>query len=60
MTGTADGRLRIALAQMAMTTQKRENLVSSLTSLEKASKDSADLIFYPEVQLSPFFCTVSR
>ncbi len=55
MTGTADGRLRIALAQMAMTTQKRENLVSSLTSLEKASKDSADLIFYPEVQLSPFF-----
>ena len=48
-------QLKIALAQMAMTDSKKDNLVRSLELLEKAAAEGADLILYPEVQLSPFF-----
>ena len=47
--------MRIALAQMAMSGDKQGNLMKSLTMLEKAAERKADLILYPEVQLSPFF-----
>ena len=49
------GEFTIALAQMAMADDKQTNLIRSLTLLEKAAAQGADLILYPEVQLSPFF-----
>ncbi|MGI6118683.1 MAG: carbon-nitrogen hydrolase family protein [Bilifractor sp.] len=45
----------VALAQMAMASDKKSNLIRSLTLLEKAAREGADLILFPEVQLSPFF-----
>jgi len=46
---------KIALAQMAMSSEKNKNLIRSLTLLENAAEQGSDLILYPEVQLSPFF-----
>ena len=53
-------RVTLALAQMAMSGEKRENLIKSLMLLEQASDRKADLILYPEVQLSPFFAQFPR
>ncbi|MDD5922629.1 MAG: carbon-nitrogen hydrolase family protein [Eubacteriales bacterium] len=47
--------MRIALAQMAMSADEKENLIRSLKLLEEAEEGGADLILYPEVQLTPFF-----
>jgi predicted amidohydrolase len=46
---------KIALAQMAMASEKNTNLIKSLTLLEQAARQGSDLILYPEVHLSPFF-----
>lgn len=43
------------MAQMSMAASIDENLNKSLSFMEQAAKDGADLIFFPEVQLSPFF-----
>ena len=45
--------MKIALAQMSMTDKIEENLNKSLNFCDKA-KD-CDLLFFPEIQLSPFF-----
>jgi predicted amidohydrolase len=45
--------MKIALAQMAMTDSVEENLQKSLAFCQQA-KD-CDLLFFPEIQLSPFF-----
>ncbi len=45
--------MKIALAQMSMTESIEENLNKSLNFCDKA-KD-CDLLFFPEIQLSPFF-----
>ena len=45
--------MKIALAQMSMTESIEENLNKSLNFCDK-SKD-CDLLFFPEIQLSPFF-----
>lgn len=45
--------MRIALAQMAMSKNIDSNLQKSLDFCDKA-KD-CDLLFFPEIQLSPFF-----
>lgn len=47
--------MRLALAQMKMSSDKTDNLIHSLALLETAAGKQADLILYPEVQLSPFF-----
>lgn len=47
--------MKLALAQMKMSSDKTENLIHSLALLETAAGKQADLILYPEVQLSPFF-----
>ncbi len=47
--------MKIALAQMKMESSMEENLKKSLGLMELAAADSADLIFFPEIQLSPFF-----
>ncbi len=47
--------MRLAMAQMRMYSNIEENLQSSLRFMEQAKAEGADLIFFPEVQLSPFF-----
>jgi predicted amidohydrolase len=47
--------LRLALAQLALTDQVEENLRRTLTAMEEAKERGAEMIFFPEVQLSPFF-----
>lgn len=43
------------MAQMSMAASTDENLNKSLRFMEQAAEKGADLIFFPEVQLSPFF-----
>lgn len=45
--------LTIALAQCAMQTELEENLATSLEFCDRAA--GCDLLFFPEIQLSPFF-----
>lgn len=47
--------MRIAAAQMSMTENIDENLRKSIELLRKAKEQGADLVLYPEIQLSPFF-----
>ena len=47
--------MKLAMAQMRMGTSVEENLEKTLRLIEQAGKGGADLIFFPEVQLSPFF-----
>ena len=47
--------MRIALAQMKMATDIKENYRKSLGLIAKAAGEGADLICFPEIQLSPFF-----
>lgn len=47
--------MKIALAQMKMALSIQENLEKSLQLIETAAQNQADLIFFPELQLYPFF-----
>jgi predicted amidohydrolase len=47
--------MRIAMAQMQMTASVEENQQKTLCFMEQAKNAQADLILFPEVQLSPFF-----
>ncbi len=47
--------MKIAAAQMSMSEDMEQNLKKSIDALKKAKKMGADLILYPEIQLSPFF-----
>lgn len=47
--------MKLALYQMHMAENAAENLENSLSSLAEAAQNGADLIVYPELQLSPFF-----
>ena len=47
--------MRLAMAQMRMGPTDAENLEQTLQYMEQAKSADADLIFFPEVQLSPFF-----
>ena len=47
--------MKIALCQMSMSDNIIENLDKSLKALEEASLNDADLIVYPEIQLTKFF-----
>jgi predicted amidohydrolase len=46
---------RIGLAQMSMSADMTENLKKTEWFIKKASEEGCDLVFFPEVQLSPFF-----
>lgn len=52
--------MRLAMAQMQMGSSIGENLKKTLSYLEQAKEAGADLIFFPEVQLSPFFPQYER
>ncbi|WP_455645438.1 carbon-nitrogen hydrolase family protein [Methanosphaera sp.] len=47
--------MKIALAQMSMTQSVDENYEKSLKLIRNAAKNNADLICFPEVQLTKFF-----
>ena len=47
--------MKLAMAQMQMTASAEENLDRTLRFMERAAQAGANLIFFPEVQLSPFF-----
>lgn len=47
--------MKLAFAQMKMSACVSENLELSLKQIQKAADSGADLIFFPEIQLSPFF-----
>lgn len=47
--------MRIAMAQMKNCGSREANLKKSLALLRQAAEEGADLILYPEVQLSEFF-----
>lgn len=47
--------MKLAMAQMRMTSSTAENLETSIRFMERAKAAGAGLIFFPEVQLSPFF-----
>lgn len=47
--------MRLAMVQMRMSDSTEENLAKTLRFMERAGEAGADLIFFPEVQLSPFF-----
>lgn len=47
--------MKIAMAQMRMSADMTANLNRTLTHIEEAAAQGADLILFPEIQLSPFF-----
>lgn len=47
--------MKIAMAQMAMTKSIDRNFEKTLEFLKEAHRKQADFIFFPEIQLSPFF-----
>ena len=47
--------MKLAMAQMRMGPTVAENLTQTISYMEQAKAAGADLIFFPEVQLSPFF-----
>lgn len=47
--------MRLAMAQMRMSGNAEENLKKSLRFMRAAKENGAELIFFPEIQLSPFF-----
>lgn len=47
--------MKLAMAQMQMSNDVDENLKKSLEFMKQAKAEGCDLIFFPEVQLSPFF-----
>lgn len=47
--------MKLAMAQTRMSASVQENLDKTLLYIQRAGEGGADLIFFPEVQLSPFF-----
>lgn len=47
--------MRLAMAQMKMGGSWEENLAKTLKYIRRAAAEGAQLIFFPEIQLSPFF-----
>ena len=47
--------MKLAMAQMRMSASLQENLNEALRYMEQAAAAGTELIFFPEVQLSPFF-----
>ena len=47
--------MRLAMAQMRMSASIDENLKKTLDFMEQAKARGAELIFFPELQLTPFF-----
>ena len=46
--------MRLAMVQMRMDPSVDRNLAKTIRYMERAAEAGADLVFFPEVQLSPF------
>ena len=47
--------MKLAMAQMKMSDNVTENLSATLRLMERAARKGAELVFFPELQLSPVF-----
>lgn len=47
--------MKIALVQPSLTEDMEQNLLKALSSMEEAASQGAELVCFPEIQLSPFF-----
>lgn len=47
--------MKLAMTQMAMSGSIQENLDKTLLAIRRAGEAGSDLIFFPEIQLTPFF-----
>lgn len=47
--------MRLALVQMKMNNDSETNLRTALSAMEEAAANKADMIFFPELQFTPFF-----
>lgn len=47
--------MKLAMAQMQISASIEQNLAKTIGFMEQAAAAKADIIFFPEVQLSPFF-----
>lgn len=47
--------MKLAMVQMRMSESVEENLAKTMDYIEQAAQAGAELVFFPEVQLSPFF-----
>lgn len=47
--------MKLAMAQMSMSPFIEDNLSKTIQFIEQAASTGADLIFFPEIQLTPFF-----
>ena len=47
--------MKLAMAQMQMGNSVEKNLSKTLDLISRAGEAGADLIFFPELQLTPFF-----
>lgn len=47
--------MKLAMSQIAMSDSISENLAKTLREIRRAGEAGADLIFFPEIQLTPFF-----
>lgn len=52
--------MRIAMAQMKMSESVTENLTQTVAYMRQAKNSGADIVFFPELQLSPFFPKYER
>lgn len=52
--------MKIALAQMSMSERMEENFEKTITLMKQAAEKKADLICFPEVQLTPFLLSMRR
>ena len=50
--------MKLALAQISMASNMQENLEKSLLFCDQAN--GTDLLFFPEIQLSPFFLSMKK
>ena len=47
--------MKIALVQSALSENMEKNLTNALSSMDEAASQGAELVCFPEIQLSPFF-----
>lgn len=56
MSKNANRMVRVALVQMSMSNDTKDNLEKALQMAEAAAKQGADIICLPELFLGPYFC----
>jgi len=47
--------MKVALAQLSMKDDMNQNAANAIDTMDRAAESGADLIFFPEIQFSPFF-----